>query len=404
MDLKAVVSVLMTERKPQEDAQLTALSGAMRERGAALVKDDPALGAFMLCSWAGRFRSSEVHVDCKDRRLNLRLQDGKFPADLFSSEEMLGWWWLLISGPCKAWLAVSQGGQVETLGWDGSKVYRNSGPAPESVSALEFQASLPELESPVFSAMADKKLIDQVKTVFLERARVFPIPIYFDGVLWEWPLDIRLERMCSFTSYDLVAEGGELGFAVGHPWAHGCRYWLKSDGNLLDLVSRGATETEKASGNICHMPALGDDFVVSRRLNILRKRDEPCIELSPAWGIWGKHSFSPGYERYQLSRRTVFFGQNPVIRMQMRPLRARLLLMQTDQLHEAGVIVPVKDGMILDSIFVPSKPGGLHALAVVPPELATTRQSRQIADKEAGQAWARSIVAKAQELQKPLLE
>jgi len=405
VDLKTVVQVLMTESKPTEDAELTAVSAARRERARTLADEDPSLGAFILCCLAARYGAQEVYIDCANRKLNLRFEQAQIPANLIQNEELMGWWWLLISGDCKAWLAVMQAGQVELLGWDGSKVVRNSGPAPEGLAALEFQATLAELQTPIFSAMADKKLIDQIKESFVERARVYPLRLYFNGVLWEWPLDIKLERVCSFTSYALIpAQDGEAGFACCHPWAHGCRYWLTRSGKIVDMVSKGATETQSASGNICYIPALQDQFNVQRRLNILHKRDEPCIELSPIRGMWGKHSFLPGHEQFLLSPRTVVFGQSPVIRLQMRPLRARQLLMQTDQTHEASVIVPVKDGMTLDPVFITSKPGGLHALAVVPDELETTRQGRQLADKEAATRWAKGLVAQCQTLQKPLLE
>jgi hypothetical protein len=406
MDLQSVVQVLMTESKPVEDDELTALAAQRRERAKALVAEEPCLNAFILLCLAARFGAPEVHINCAERRLNLRFANAKIPADFLASEELLGWWWCLISGDCKAWMAVMREGTVELLGWDGSKVVRNSGPAPEGVgSALEFQASLAALTSPVFDAMADKKILDQIREGFVERARLYPLPLYFNGVLWEWPLDIKLERICSFTSYNLAArEDGDVGFAVAHPWAHGCRYWMTRAGGVIDMVSKGATDTQTASGNICYIPVLKDVFNVQRRLNFMRKRDESCIELSPVRSMWGKSSYLIGHEQYLLAPRTVVFGQMPTVRLQMRPLRARQLLLQTDQVHEASVIVPVKDGMTLDPIFITSKPGGLHAMAVCPDELVTTRQGRRVADKEAATRWARGLVEQCQVLQKPLFE
>jgi hypothetical protein len=406
MDLQTVVQVLMTESKPQEDEALTAISAARRERARALVGEEPCLNAFILLCLAARFGAPEVHIQCTERRLNLRFANAKIPADFLSSEELLGWWWCLISDECKAWMAVMREGTVELLGWDGAKVMRNSGPAPKGVeSALEFQAALPELTSPIFSAMADKKLLDVIREGFVERARLYPLPLYFNGVLWEWPLDIKLERICSFTSYALVSrDDGDVGFAVAHPWAHGCRYWMTRTGGVIDMVSKGATDTQTSSGNICYIPALMDTFNVQRRLNFLRKRDEACIELSAVRSMWGKSSYLMGHEQYLLPARTVVFGQMPQIRLQMRPLRARQLLLQTDQVHEASVIVPVKDGMTLDPVFITSKPGGLHAMAVCPDELITTRQGRRLADKEAATRWARGLVEQCQKLQKPLFE
>ena len=406
MDLQSVVHVLMTESKPVEDEGLTALSAQNRERAGALVKEEPCLPAFILLCLAARFGAPEVHINCRDRKLNLRFENAKIPADFLASEELLGWWWSLISGECKAWMAVMREGTVELLGWDGTKIVRNSGPAPEGIgSALEFQASLPQLRSPVFDQMGDKKVLDEIREGFTERARLYPVPVYFNGVLWEWPLDIKLERVCSFTSYALVSrEDGDVGFAVAHPWAHGCRYWMTRAGGVIDMVSKGATDTQTASGNICYIPALLDVFNVQRRLNFLRKRDDPGIELSAVRSLWGKSSYLMGHEQYLLPPRTVVFGQMPQIRLQMRPLRARQLLLQTDQVHEASVIVPVKDGMVLDSVFISSKPGGLHAMAVCPDELLTTRQGRRLADKEAATRWARGLVQQCQTLQKPLFE
>lgn len=407
MDLQTVVSVLMTEQKPEEDEQLTARAAEYRERAKKLTDEDACLTAFMLLSLAARFRAPEVYISCSDRKLNFRFEGAqRIPVDFWSSDELLGWFWLLISQDCKAWLATMSEGTVHLLGWDGKRVVRNSGPAPSEIrGALEFQASLAQLQSPVFNAMGDKKILDGIKEGFVERARVYPLPVYFNGVLWEYPLDIKLERTCSFTSYSLVSrEDDEIGFAVGQPWAHGCRYWLTRDGKIIDMVSKGASDVQNVSGNICYIPALKDNFNVQRRLNILRKRDEPCIELSPVRSMWGKTSFLPGFEEFLLSPRTAVFGQTPVIRLQTRPLRCRQLLMQTDQVHEASVIVPVKDGLTLDPIFIVSKPGGLHALALVPDHLAVGRQGRKLAEQDAANRWARDLCQQAQVLQKPLTE
>jgi len=406
VNLQAVVQVLMTEKKPVEDEALTALSGPHREKARALVAEEPCLPAFILCCLAARYGASEVHIHCDQRRINLRFENAKIPADFLTSEEFLGWWWLLIAEDCKAWMAIMREGTVELLGWDGKKVMRNSGPAPEGIGgALEFQASLPALRTAIFDKMADKQYLDKIREGFIERARVYPLPLYFNGVLWEWPLDIKLERTCSFTSYSLISrEDGDVGFAVAHPWAHGCRYWMTRAGGLIDMVSKGATDTQSASGNICHMPALQDHFQVERRLNFLRKREDAGIELSPVRSLWGKSSYLTGHEQFLLSPRTVVFGQTPVIRLQMRPLRVRQLLLQTDQVKEASVIVPVKDGMTLDAIFISSKPGGLHAWADCPEELVTTRQGRRLADKEVATRWAQNLVNQCQNLQKPLFE
>ena len=401
-----MVQVLMTERKPVKDDELTALSASQRESARKLVEEDASLPAFLLLSLAVRFGASEVFIDCAQRKLNFRFSKAEIPPEFLNSPEMLEWWWLLIAADCKGWMAVMREGRIDLLGWDGKQVVRNSGPAPEeSGCALEFQAALAELQSPVFNAMADKQLLDKIKEAFVERARVYPLPLYFNGVLWEWPLDIKLERVCVFTSYALIGrDAGEPGFAVAHPWSHGCRYWLTRDGRMVDMVSKGATDTQNASGNICHIPALRDQFPLQRRLNFLRKRDEACIELSAVRSMWGKSSYLVGFEEFLLSPRTVVFGQLPQVRIQMRPLRARQLLMQTDCLNEANVIVPVKDGLTLDAIFVTSNPGGVHALAVVPEELVTTRQGRVLADKEAASRWARGLVTQTQALQKPLME
>lgn len=394
----------MTEKEPVEDEALSALSDQHRETARALIADEACLPAFILCRLAARFGASEVHLNCENRKINLRFEQANIPADFFSSEELLGWWWLLISGECKAWMAIMRDETVELLGWDGKKVFRNSGLAPAGVgAAIEFQASLPALRTGIFDKMDDKQYLDRIREGFVERARVYPLPIYFNGVLWEWPLDIKLERTCSFTSYAL-AEPGEVSFAVAHPWAHGCRYWLTRDGGLVDMVSKGAVDTQNASGNICHMPALQDRFDVQRRLNFLRKRDDPGIELSPVRSLWGKSSYLMGHDQYLLSPRTVIFGQTPVIRMQMRPLRVRQLMLQTDQVKEASVIVPVQDGMTLDPVFITSKPGGLHAWALAPEELITARQGRKLAEKEVAVRWAQNLVNLCQTLQKPLFE
>lgn len=404
MDIQSVVRVLMTEKEPVEDEALSALSEQHRERARALVADEACLPAFILCRLAARFGASAVHLSCENRKLNLRFEQAKIPADFIASEELLGWWWLLISGDCKAWMAVMREGTVELLGWDGKRVFRNTGLAPEGVgAALEFQASLPALRTAIFDKMEDKQYLDRIREGFVERARVYPLPIYFNGVLWEWPLDIKLERVCSFTSYALVGpEDGDIGFAVSHPWAHGCRYWMTRAGELLDMVSKGAVDTQSASGNICHMPALQDRFDVQRRLNFLRTRDDPSIELSPVRGLWGKSSCLMGHEKFLLSPRTVIFGQSPVIRLQMRPLRVRQLLLQTDQVQEASVVIPVQDGMTLDPVFITSKPGGLHAWALAPEELVTARQGRRLAEKEVAVRWAQNLVDQCQNLQKPL--
>lgn len=406
MELQAVVQVLMTERKPDKDEELTAASQKQLELARSLVDQDPALPAFTLLSLAVRLGASEVFIDCANRKLNLRFSKASIPADFVHSPELLEWWWTLIARDCKGWLAVMRNGQIDLLGWDGKQVVRNSGPAPEEFGcAVEFQAALAELQSPVFNAMADKQLLDAIKASFVERARVYPLPLYFNGVLWEWPLDIKLERVCVFTSYALIGrDDGEVGFAVAQPWAHGCRYWLTRDGRIVDMVSKGATDTQNASGNICHMPALRDHFPVQRRLNFLRKRDDAGIELSAVRSVWGKSSYLAGFEELLLSPRTVVFGQSPPVRLQMRPLRVRQLLMQTDRTNEANVIVPVRDGLTLDPVFVTSNPGGIHALAVVPDELVSTRQGRTLADKEAAQRWARGLVTQGQALQKPLME
>ncbi|MFN8606945.1 MAG: hypothetical protein U0931_05405 [Vulcanimicrobiota bacterium] len=402
MDIKSVVQVLMTEIDPVEDEALTAVSQKHRETARALLADEGCLAAFILCRLAARFGASEVHINSENRKINLRFQEANIPPDFFQSEELLGWWWLLISGDCKAWMAMMRDGSVELLGWDGKKVFRNKGLAPEGVGAtIEFQASLPPLRTPIFDRADDKQYLDRIREGFVERARVYPLPIYFNGVLWEWPLDIQLERVCSFTSYSL-AEPGEVGFAVAHPWAHGCRYWMTRSGGLVDMVSKGAVDTQNASGNICHMPALQDRFDVQRRLNFLRKRDDPGIELSPVRGLWGKSSCLMGHEQYLLSPRTVVFGQTPIIRIQMRPLRVRQLLLQTDKVNEASVIVPVQDGMTLDPVFISSKPGGLHAWALAPEELVTARQGRKLAEKEIAMRWAQNLVDLCQNLQKPL--
>ena len=403
VDIKSVVHVLMTEKEPVEDETLTALSQKHREMARALVADEACLPAFMLCRLAARFGASEVHLSSENRKINLRFENAKIPADFFNSEELLGWWWLLISGECKAWMAMMREGTIELLGWDGKKVFRNSGPAPEGVgAALEFQASLPALRTAIFDKMDDKQYLDKIREGFVERARVYPLPIYFNGILWEWPLDIKLERLCSFTSYALAGPEERDVFAVAHPWAHGCRYWLTRSGDLVDMVSKGAVDTQNASGNICHMPALQDRFDVVRRLNFLRKKDDPGIELSPVRGLWGKSSCLMGHEQYLLSPRTVVFGQTPIIRLQMRPLRVRQLLLQTDQVKEASVIVPVQDGMTLDPVFITTKPGGLHAWALAPEELVASRQGRKLAEKEVAMRWAQSVVDQCQNLQKPL--
>ena len=404
MELEIALQVLVSERPPQEVASLTSVSKERITQAQALLTEEPCLAAFMVLSLAARFGAPDVHFDCKDRELRMSFTGGQVAESLWESDELQDLWWLLLAIPGTAQLSVVTSGKLHVMRWDGRKVLATSGPNPKGIhGGLELRSTLTDEASPILSAMADKKIIDNIREGLFERARVYPLPIYLNGVLWEWPLDIKLERVCSFTGYDLVPRTkGELGFAVAHPWAHGCRYWLMPNGDLLDMVSKGASETQSASGNICFIPALGSTLTVERSLNLLRKRGQPCIELSLVRSMWSKFSYLPGYEQYLLSPRTVVFGVNPKSRVQMRPLRARSLFMQTDRTLEANVVVPVRDGLALDAVFVTTTTGGLNAIAVCPSELATTRQGRRLADRDAAVAWAKSLVELSQAQQAPL--
>lgn len=384
---------------------MTAESKGHLEKARALLAEEPALAAAQFLSLAGRFRAQEVFFDCAERKMNWRFESVFVSDDFWDSQECLGWWWLLLPSEGQAWMAVAENGRIRVLSWDGRKVSRCEGPCSKDLVGVEFLATLPELGSPILSAMADKKLLDPIREGFIERARLCPIAIYFNSILWEWPLDIKLERICSFTSYDLLPSGSEsIGFAVAHPWAHGCRYWLTNEGRILDLCSQGAAELQEASGNICHIPALEGKLQVQRRLNLLRKRSEACIELAPVRSFWKHSCYLMGHDQYLLPARTVAFGTMPRVTVQMRPLRAGRLFMQTDQHHEANVVVPIRHGVTMDPVYVTTKPGGMQCLVELPAEVAVTRQGRAIADQAWATQWARQQVQECQARQAPILE
>lgn len=404
MKLEIASQVLVAERPPTRDSELSSVASSRVTAAQKLVAGEPCLAAMALMAVAVRFGASGVQMQCQQRQWQMSFVGGSIPDSFLEDEEMYGLWWLLLHHPCKAQLSLVTEHYLGVLRWDGRQVLVTRGPNPEGLEGgIEFTAHLEEEETPILSAMADKRMMDGIRQGLFERARVYPLPLHIQGVLWEWPLDIKLERVCSFTHYDLVeVSSGQPGFAVAHPWAHGCRYWLRTDGRIIDMVSLGASDTQNASGNICSIPAFEEGLQPQRTLNLLRKRGSPGVELSLVRTLWGKSSFLPGFENYLLSPRTVVFGVMPQIRVQMRPMLARRLFMQTDKMLEANVVVPIRDGLALDPVYFTTKSGGLNIIALAPPELAVTRQGRSLADKEAATAWARQLVEECLQLQAPM--
>lgn len=400
------IDQILSEQKPIEDAELTALAEDAIAEAKSAATNEPGLLVLSFLAFAVRFKAHDIQIECKDRQLTLRLLVKYLPQDFWSSPELLEWWWMLLSeATTNAWLACNNQGKMKLLGWDKGKVFRNQADCPVEGVVLEFQAVLKRLATPVFNAMADKKVVDQIQAQMNERGRLYPLPVYINGVSASSPLDIKIRQVSSFSSYDLVSETQQqLGFGVAHPWAHGCRYWLTPDGGIVDLHSKGASDINANSGNICHIPALGKELAFERRLNIMRKSGQDCIELSPVRNVWGKTSFLPGMERYLMDLRPLIFGETPVVKLMTRPLRVSQLLIQTEQTLEASCIVPIRDGIALDCVFENSKPAGVWAYAIPPAHLETTLNGRRLVSCPELAEWAASIVNEARFRQKPLSE
>lgn len=400
------IDQILSEHKPIEDPDLTALAEDAIAEAKSAATNEPGLLVLPFLALAAQSKASDIQIECKDRHLTLRLMLKHLSPDFWSSSELLEWWWMLLSeATTNAWLACTNQGKMQLLGWDKGKVFRNQADCPVDGTVVEFQAVLKRLATPVFNAMADKKIVDQIQGQMNERGRLYPLPVYINGVSASSPLDIRIRQVSSFSSYDIVSDTQQqLGFAAAHPWAHGCRYWLTPGGGILDLHSKGASDINANSGNICHIPALGNNLEFERRLNILRKSGQDCIELSPVRNVWGKTSFLPGMERYLMDLRPLVFGETPVVKLMTRPLRVNQLLIQTEQTQEANCIVPIRDGIALDCVFENSKPGGVWAYAIPPSHLKTTLNGRRLVSCPELSDWTASVVNEARYRQKPISE
>jgi hypothetical protein len=406
MIFASFIDQILTDKKTVDDHELTAAAEEQTKKAKAAASGEPGLMALPFLALACKHRASDIQIECKDRQLTLRFESGYLNDGFWSSPDLLDWWWLLLAEvSSNAWLAYTSSGQMQLLGWAKGKVFRSASACPVDGGVVEFQAVLKQLASPVLNAMADKKMIDQIREILAQRARLYPMPIYANGVAASSPLDIKIRQVSSFSSYDLIEDQEQdLGFAAAHPWAHGCRYWLTPDGRIIDLHSKGANDIDAKSGNICQMTALGNELSFERRLNILRKSGQDCIELSPVRNMWGKTSYLPEMGRYLLDSRPLVFGENPVVKLMAKPLRVRQLLIQTEQTQEANHIIPIRNGLALDTVFENSKPGGLVIYSIPPQHLTTTLNGRRLATSAALAEWTSALAAEARERQKPLSE
>ena len=357
-----------------------------------LVKVDPGLPVVRLILLAARRGPVEIDIKFEERQLVVRVAGLLNIPNL--EEELREIFWFSAAMECqKSRVAIAQDGQLTALFWNGFEVFANSQSFSEGAlgTTVELCCSFEHLKSPLLSLYADKEMLDKILVTLNQRCRYYPEEIRVNSILWTWPLEFDTVRSCFFTSYTLEKDPNR-GFAVAHPWAHGCRFFVEKDGSVVDLYSRSGEDAKNAKGNFCHIPALSS--AVSRRLGLLKKVGEAGIDISMP-RTWGRNSYFPGGDEYLLSTRNVVFGSPPV-KLQMRPLRVSSLFLQEDRDTAQTLIHPIRRGFALDTLRMARKPGGMVVIAECPEDLPTSPDGFKLLDGEAKDRWVESIIEEFQ--------